>query len=534
MNPFNISVLSLTKEKLATLRPTVSLNIFDSNSREFDENGLFSALTYGIPGEDRRDRQFSYVDLKTLIFHPFAIFIFKRLKTLYWGILSGRVYATWDTTLKDFTRSVPGEGNTGYAFFCQYWQQIEWTRTASRKRNLLIDTLLKYKDQWMTQYVLILPAGLRDIDTSVKGRISKDPINNEYLRLIATANSIQQLDLQADKSRDQTRLIMQDAFNNIYDSIMVLLKGKSGFIQRKWATRSVFYGTRNVITAMAPCNEDAGSPNAMGINSTVIGIYQHCKSIEPVTIHYVMTGFISKVFQPNHQALVTDPKTLKSVVIEVNSETYDQWNSSEGITKVINRLSAPETRHQPIIIGGHYIGLVYLGPGVFKFIHGIEELPLGYDRKLVKPITLVELIYISGYRFWNTYPTYVTRYPAITIGSIYPSYPHVRTTTVAEVRHELGDNWEPLGEDYVAYQYPRRDVATFIESMSPNITRLNLLGADNDGDMVSNNSVMTDESIAEAKSILSKTNAYLQPSGGFKTTLSIEPLEAVMHNFTSR
>ena len=90
MNPFNISVLNLTKEKLTTIRPTTSLNIFDGNSKEFDENGLFSILTYGVPGEDRRDRQFSYIDLKTLIFHPFAIFIFKRIKSLYAGILTGK------------------------------------------------------------------------------------------------------------------------------------------------------------------------------------------------------------------------------------------------------------------------------------------------------------------------------------------------------------------------------------------------------------------------------------------------------------
>lgn len=534
MEPFNFKILELNPERLAPLRPTTSLNIFNTNSKEFDENGLFSTLTFGVPGDDRRDYQFSYVDLKCDIFHPYAMYIFKSLKRLYIEIMTRKAYAVWDEELNDFVRANPLQGNTGFNFFFQYWDKINHRRTKSRTRDLLIDVLEKNKGKWLTRYVLILPAGLRDIDFGATGKIKKDPINNEYLRLIGVANNNPKYPLGNLPDNDQTRGVLQDAFNKIYDYFRQMVNGKTGFWQAKLSTRAVFYGTRNVITSNAPATEDASSPQAYDVNRTVIGFYQHCKSIEPKTISLLKNGFISKVFGGNLKARLVNTKTLNSEWVEVSRATYDLWSSSEGLAKIINRLVAKENRNKPILIDGYYIGLVYLDDTSFKFFHGLEELPLEFNKKNVYPITLLELVYLSGYLDWNKYPTYVTRYPAITIGSIYPSKPYVKTSTKGLVRQELGDDFKPKGVEFICYEYPDRFREQFVESMSPHVVRWGLLGADADGDTSSYNAVMTDEAIAEANYILSTVEAYIDPAGGLKTSFNIPPLKAVFHNLLRR
>src|SRR5690606_18072599 len=106
----------------------------------------------------------------------------------------------------------------------------------------------------------------------------------------------------------------------------------------------------------------------------------------------------------------------------------------------------------------HYLGLVYKGPafiegkgfignpGFFLFTD-IDELPEGADRSLVSPITYVELIYLSGYQDWNTYPNTITRYPATGTDSIVPATTHVKTTNIGEVRYELDANLMVINED---------------------------------------------------------------------------------------
>lgn len=534
MEPFNFKILELTPERLQKIRPTTSLNIFETNSREFDENGLFSTLTFGVPGDDRRDFQFSYIDLKADIFHPYAIYIFKSLKRLYIEILTGKAYATWDDELKDFVRANPLEGKTGFNFFAEYWSKIVHKRTRSRIRDLLIDKLEKNKDKWLTRYVLILPAGLRDIDFSATGKIKKDPVNNEYLRLIGVSNNNPKYPLGNLPDNNQARGVLQDAFNKVYDYFKQMSSGKTGFWQAKFATRAVFYGTRNVLTSNAPVSEDASSPQALDVNRTVLGFYQHCKSIEPKTINLLKNGFISKVFTGNLKARLTNRKTLMSEWVDLSRATYDLWTSSEGLSKVINRLVAKENRNSPVLVDDYYIGLVYIDESGFKFFHGLDELPITKSKKNVYPITLLELVYVSGYKDWDKYPTYITRYPAITIASIYPSKPYVKTTAKGLIRQELGDDFNPLGPEYICHEYPDRESTQFIESMSPHVTRYVLLGADNDGDTGSNNTVMTDEAIAEANRILSTIEAYLNPAGGLKTSYDIPPLKAVFHNLLRR
>jgi hypothetical protein len=537
MLPFNISITHVTNERVSTLRPVKSLDIFDGATANFHEDGLFSVSTFGRVGDERRDRQFGYVQLKVTVFHPIIYNALCALKALYRGILNSTDYAVWDDEIKDFVASDELLGQTGYSFFVKHWLNIEYRETKSGIRQTRIELVKKYGKVALTDKILVLPAGLRDIEASDDGRKQQDPINDFYRRIISINNVISDTYYNdSEKSLDQSRRGIQRSFNDVYDTLQKMISGKRGFIQDKWASRKVFSGTRNVISAMDASSSDLKSPRSIKLTDTIVGLYQHAKAIEPVTKHLLSNGYLSRVFGvESGKALLTDPKTLKSGYITVNTDEFDRWNTEEGLSKVLNSFSDPSMRHKPVKIAGHYLGLIYLGDDMsFRMFSDIDDLPEGLDRSSVSPITLCQLIYLSGYREWNRYPALITRYPVTGLGSIYPSTVYVKTTIKSEVRKELGENWEPLGDDYVAYEFPISAHPAFIDTMSPHLSRLAALGADFDGDTCSYTALYTEDSIAEITELLKNKAAFLRSSGGFRTSTTTDTVSLVLHNMTSR
>ena len=53
-----------------------------------------------------------------------------------------------------------------------------------------------------------------------------------------------------------------------------------------------------------------------------------------------------------------------------------------------------------------------------------------------------------------------------------------------------------------------------------------------DGDTISVNFVMIDESIEEINNYLDKRESYINPYGGFFASLCREPMELIIHNLT--
>lgn len=91
--PFNIDLLDLTPDKLVGIRPVTTLDIFDGGSKNFHSNGLYSIDIFGKIGDERRNRRFSYIDIKISIFHPIVFRALCKLKIFYLDILKGKGYA---------------------------------------------------------------------------------------------------------------------------------------------------------------------------------------------------------------------------------------------------------------------------------------------------------------------------------------------------------------------------------------------------------------------------------------------------------
>ncbi|EKD89752.1 MAG: hypothetical protein ACD_33C00001G0002, partial [uncultured bacterium] len=291
--PFNVQLLVLNAENLKGLKPIRVLDKFDGSGANFHEDGLFSISIFGKPGDELRNKRFSYIDVKVDLFHPIIYTTLIKLKRLYGDIMSGGDYAVWDDEIKDFVRSDQINGKTGFAYFVQYWTKIDHKKTAvkghlddedislAREQNILL--INKYMKVATTSKVVVLPAGLRDMEVTADGRMQCDEINTLYTKLLSIANTISEASVKHNPDTvDTARYNLQLTFNQLYETIEAMIEGKKKLLLGKWASRRVFNGTRNVITAMDTGTHFLGSHNATSIGNTVVGLYQALKAIMPV------------------------------------------------------------------------------------------------------------------------------------------------------------------------------------------------------------------------------------------------------------
>lgn len=537
MLPTQLWLLQLTDERIRTLRPVTSLDIFDGATQNFHEDGLYSTTIFGRIGTEERDQRFSYIDIKARIFHPKIFRDLCALKGLYRGILSGKETAIFDETLKDFVADKGPNGQTGYSFFVKHFDQLVLRKNKSPARQQRVDLIEKFRHQCFMTRVPVLPAGYRDYEVSDTGRATKNEINDLYYRLLSISNNIVKTrDMEVGGPLDISRYSLTMTVSAIYETIEAMVEGKRGFMLNKWGSRRIFNATRNVLSVMDTSSDVLGAKNAPGFDATTVGLYQTIKGLTPLTIHLLRNSYLANVFSEgeNYVPLV-DKRTLTQELVSIPPEVRDTWTTKEGLLKVINSYADIEARHRPVEVEGRYLALIYRGPDMsFRVFNDIRELPASFDRKYVGPISLVELLYLSGYRRWNQYYVSVTRYPVTGIDSNYPSRVYVKTTTVGEVRRELGPDWLPLGEDHVAYEYPKRELASFMDSQSPHSSRLTGLGADFDGDTGSGTYLMTDEALEENRRFLSSTQAWVSSEGGLRASASYDTLELVTRNLTGR
>lgn len=474
--PFNVTILDTKSTLLPPDRQIKNRDTFEGSTQNLHPEGLFSIPIFGRIGSEERDRLFGFIELNTTILHPFIFRTLSRLKGLYRGIMEGKSYVLWDSKERDFVQSDELNGDTGMHLFLQYWKEIQLKPTGSDIQAERIKLVKNFMEKSLTDKVWVIPAGYRDVQINIDGRVEENEINDFYRRLISISSTIP---ARSDSPViDTSRFAMQRSFNELYAYIENMIAGKNKVIQGKFARRSIVNGTRNVLTSMNTASPELGGPAGVGINHSFVGLYQAAKGLLPVVKYHLMNGWLSQVFYPEAQvAMLVNPKTWKSERVELDAQTTDRWTSSDGIEKIITTLQESELRHRPIEIGGHYLALMYNGPdNTFKIFGDIDDLPEGFSREHVHPMTYAEWLYLSMGNKWSTYPVYITRYPIAGDGSVYPSWPYVKTTVVSEVRQELDDQWQPTGE--TVNSYPKYGETSFFDTQSPSWSRLGGLAAD--------------------------------------------------------
>lgn len=535
--PLNIKLLIPTKDQLRMVLPVTSLDITDGPGGNFHEAGLFSTQIFGRVGDPARDRTFGYIDLKVQIFHPIIFKTIVKLRGLYGGIMAGTEFATWDEDKADFAPSNELEGETGYDFFYRHWQKIKFEKSNSDIRNVRISLIERYRSEFSFSNLLVLPAGLRDAELDSDGRMSMDEINDYYQGVLMLVRNFPERINQGDdlSMYDRTRYALTMRVIEIYDYLENMLSGKGGFIQQRWASRRVFNGTRNVISSLDPTAADLDQPNRPKFNDTVVGLYQAAKAVLPKTIYHLRNStVIGEIFETSSNRIeLVDPKTLNRKWVEISNLDMDRWSTEEGLEKVIHELSIIEKRSRPVEIAGHYLALIYVDDKKqFRIMRDISELPGHLDKKFVRPLTYMELIYLAGLSMWYKNSGFITRYPVENFYSSIATKQYVKTTVQGELRKPLGPDWTVDNDAAPALEFPifiKGQTPQYYDSTSVSPARLAMLGADFDGDTISYNAVYSREAIDESDRFFKTRAAYIQASGGLAFSVGIDTL-----NFTLR
>jgi len=557
--PFNIEIMKVDGKLVKAMRPVTTTDIMGSSgqsivpddkktltwsgetkiSSNFNPDGLFSTEIFGRIGEPERDQRFSFIDIKASVFHPIIYRNLISIKKLYKEIMEGKTYVIWNDEEKDFEVSDEIDGSTGFQLLLDHWEDIKLKQTKSVDRKIKIKLIEKYKDRALVNKVLVMPAGLRDIRANSDNRLEFDEINDIYRRLVGISKTISGTGKSIESpAMNYSRVQLQKAFNEIFDTVENMLKGdgKNGFMQAKWAKRKIHNGTRNVISSMETSKITLGGKDTPSGLDTVMGLYQLIKGTLELTIHQLRSSYLNEIFgvgDTGSMIGLVDPVTLKKDLVHLKPEFIDKWTTIDGIKKIINGFAKKENRFNPIMIEDRYLSLIYKGPDkTFKIFSDINDLPEGFDKKYVEPLTYIELIYLSGYRKWNDLKVMVSRYPVTGLGSAYPSNVYVKTTVNTESRAELDQNWQPIGEDHVAYEFPTKEPMEYIDSLVISPTRMNGLGADFDGDMCSCIFLYSDEAIEEINKNLASREAYVHPSGKLRTSVEVDTLSLVLRNMT--
>ena len=481
---FNVQLMEVDADKVAPLQPIETLDIFESrDTGKLHPKGIFATEIFGEFGSQDRDITFSYIKLGTRILHPIVYKRLSKVGKFYTEIMAGQRYAHWDDEKKDFIEAKKGEGETGYAFFMRHFPELEIAKGDSEIRQQRVELINRYKNKALTPYVLVMPAGLRDVEIDEQGNTEEDEINPLYRRLLGISSTIEKTTEIEDPALDSARQSQQNTFNQIYDYLEGMLTGKNGFIQQRWGARRIFNGTRNVITSMDVSSPELGRKDYPGVEDTVMGLWQLSRGALPITIHALRRNILEGVFgDVEGKARLINPETYKGEWVEVSSSTYDRWVSAEGLEQIVGLQASTDMRNQYVTVEDYYLALVYKPADwkVFKIFHDIDELPEDYSQDDVYPITYMEMIYLANYRNWNDLRVIITRYPVSGEGSTYPSGVYVRTTVNSEQRVELDENWQPMEpeEENTAQVYPVFDPPNYVDSTMVHPSRVGGLGAD--------------------------------------------------------
>ncbi|AEV89714.1 putative virion-associated RNA polymerase beta' subunit [Pseudomonas phage OBP] len=513
-------------------RVTVA-DTFEGQTSNLHDEGLYSTTIFGRVGTDERDKTESYIDVTLPIFNPTYFKALVQLKGLYGEIIKGKTYAVWDEAEKDFIKSNILEGDTGYAFFMSHFYELDPKQNESFKRKQKIDLVEIFKDRALSSKILVMPAGIRDIE--IGPVVSENEINDLYRKLIFRSKSlnVKNIDL-TDPVYDNIRWGLQESFNNIADFLFNMQEGKRGFMQRRMARRSVFGATRNVITSRKVSVENCDDNVTGDPNSTIIGLYQALLGFNLVAIHELTNGFLSEVFTPGMaMARLVDPRTLRSTYVDVDPLVVDKFTSSDGLTSLFNGYSSPQLRNRDIKVAGHYLGLVYDDGQNVMLLHDIDDLPDGFDKKLVRPVTYTQFFYMQCVGAIEKKMLQVTRYPITGIGSIYPSRVFVMPTNSTSSSRSLLDIDGNTVLQRFNYFPTYTKNPSYFDGMSIANIRLGLAGGDFDGDALSANSIMAEDSIREIEEVFGKRDFYISGAGDFLYDPVQEPHEFLLRSLTN-
>lgn len=537
-------ITSIDKFSAANQLPIItSGSIFDTNSTKFHPNGLFSEEIFGSLTDPNRFVNEAAIKLNTKIINPVIYDTVIKKKALYVSIMSGKKYAVFDEDANDLVASNQDNINagTGYGFFLSNLSHIA-NRTIEDKlrANLLKSFLLKYRDNMLIDHLIVIPAGLRDMDIS-SSRLSKDDINKLYLALLNMTIGLSDYALSEDSIFDGIRYQIQLKVQEIYAYIFNVLSDKGGFLQSHYGDRRIAYSTRNVISVPVIDGDSIVDPTSIKADETMVPLLNLTKCFQPFYVNFIKTKLYGELFKHGNvdKVAVIDPKSLNIVYATITPKELNKYTSSDGISRIINRYKYLGFRESPvsitdvnrkdfwILITYRHEDKIFIAKSVDSLKDMLDKYNVSFDRDMINPFTWVEAIYIASENIAKDKHVFVTRYPVLGDGSIYPSKVHV-VSTIPSLQITV------IFEGGIEMMLPHYPIVgnKHYESIIVHPSRLTGLGADFDGDMCSLTGLWTETSNMEVSKLLSSPSSLVSNTMDLKIRADTDIVKLAVYNLS--
>lgn len=499
----HLALFPLDTEKFVKVNELkeISNPLFFERANTPTVDGLLSNEIFGITRDDR-STIFAYIDLGEEFMHPLLYKTWCRLDSNVKNVLSEVENYKYDESRGKF---VPDpNGTTGLDLLKKTLRTKKLKRTDSIKRNKKIEFIEKYKDKLFISKLIVVPAGLRDVDTEVGGNVGVGEINKLYNSVIRDSNALKETLDYGLTMNGMLRFRIQETIMKIYnwfifgrdpvtgqDAQASGLSRKLGLIRRAGMKKSFDWGSRLVI-----CTQNLRKEKLEDIDIKIdeigVPIAALCANLFPFMLYHIRRWFENNLSDVQ-TIMCVNPKTKKTERIQI-----DDWQmiySDERIKKELDRfmhgmsnrfiaievpLKNPPKGMTPYMqFKGYNVPDEEAAKRVIDGSTPMETYPLN-----ARPLTWCDLIYLAALESAQDKMALVTRFPMDSYWNQFPAKIKVISTIKTMpmiVNGKFYPNYPMINVDDINKNSSNK----FIDVALPNNVRLDSIGGDFDGDTIS-------------------------------------------------
>ena len=362
--------------------------------------GLLSYEIFGSSVDDRKERM-GIIDLHAKYMTPLAA---KKLpaydRKLNAILTSTTRYKLVDGELIEDDIS----GRTGPSFLYEIWGKYK----PKEKKSITTKEIEKFfsmpRELLFIEYLPVIPAFFRDVNSQSGGKMSLADINSIYSRIITLAENLNKFTDSFGLIRPQSEARLQSSLVDVYDQLVIKkVKGspsKFGMLRRYWQSKSITYTARMVITAPI-LTRDTVEDTQVKFGYATVPMSYVCSTFFPFVIHE-LKNFLDSEFIRGGKYPCYNSKTKKIEYVDIE-ESYDENDITNMITKFLN---SPSTRFDLLPIPGKY------GPNHDQTMYmTIVGRKMKDATSISRPATITDILYMVACEVAKDKHYYITRYP---------------------------------------------------------------------------------------------------------------------------
>lgn len=500
----HLAVFPVDTEKFVKVNELqeISNPLFFERANTPTVDGLLSNEIFGITRDDR-STIFAYINLGNESFmHPLLYKTWCRLDSSVKNVLCEVENYRYDESKGKFVPDPDGE--TGLKFLKKVLTTKKLKRTDSMKRNKKIDFIEAYADKLFIKKLIVIPAGLRDVDTEANGRVGVGEINKLYNAIIRDTNALRETEEYGLTLNGNLRFRIQETIMKIYnwfifgrdpvtgqDAQASGLSRKLGLIRRAGMKKSFDWGSRLVI-----CTQNLRKEKLEDIDIKIdeigIPIAALCANLYPFMLYHIRRWFENNLSDVEY-VMSVNPKTKKAERIQI-----DDWQmvySDERIKKELDRfmhgmsnrfiaievpLKNPPKGLTPYMqFKGYNVPDEDAAKRVIEGNAPKESYPLNS-----RPLTWCDLIFIAAMEASQDKMALVTRFPMDSYWNQFPAKIKV-ISTIKTIPMIVNNTFYSNYPAITINDINKNSSNKFIDVALPNNVRLDSIGGDFDGDTIS-------------------------------------------------